>query len=170
MSRIILSFVALLAPLAVYAQQASPSPAKMAVVLEGIVLHEDSSPLTARTVFVFPIDQRGNTIRFTGITDDGKLTPVEPDAHPHAKTNANGRFRIVFSDSIAVQISDDTLLLGSQYAAVSVGVFAKEDLESLSAFAEPLFLTPQAGKEAQPSLKTEGNVLLIQFGILVLEE
>jgi len=171
MSRITLGIIVLLATPVMFAPQShSDETAQAAVVLEGTIQQREGAPLAQRTVFSFPVDQSGQIVTFAGITDDGVLLPIEPDAHPHAKTDSNGRFRIDFSDSIAVYVSGDTVLIGSNYTGVTVGVFASEDLQSLPPFTGPTFLTSKTGEEAQPTMKMEGDVLLIQFGELVVPD
>ena len=141
----------------------------MSLVLQGTLVDKAGRPVAGRTIFSFPITDRGQVIRFPGISPDGRLLAIEPAAHPHARTDANGRFRIAYGKVTAVDISGDKLLLtGVQHPGVTVGVFRRENLRTATPENEnPLLLVPATGT-VKPAMTQRGGSIVVQLGRLML--
>lgn len=153
--------------LAVQATAAGPT----SLVLQGTLVDKAGRPMAGRTVFSFPITDTGQVIRFPGISPDGYLLAIERAAHPNARTDANGRFRIVYGKVTAADLSGDRLLLtGMQHPGVTVGVFRRENLRTAKPEEEnPLMLVPAPGSP-KPTITSRGSSIVVQFGKLMLPD
>jgi hypothetical protein len=141
------------------------------LVLQGTLVDKAGRPVAGRTIFSFPITDSGQVIRFPGISPDGRLLAIEPDAHPHARTDANGRFRIVYGKVTAADLSGGALLLtGMQHPGVTVGVFRRENLRTARPEDEnPLMLVPAPGS-SKPAITSRGSSIVVQFGKLMIPD
>lgn len=143
----------------------------MSLVFQGTLVDKAGRPVAGRTIFSFPITDSGQVIRFPGISPDGRLLAIERAAHPHARTDANGRFRIAYGRVTAVDLSGDRLILtGMQHPGVTVGVFRREDLRTATPETEnPLMLVPAPGT-LKPTITPRGNSIVVQLGKLTLPD
>lgn len=141
------------------------------LVLQGTLVDKAGRPVAGRTVFSFPITDSGQIIRFPGISPDGYLLAIEPAAHPHARTDANGRFRIAYGNVTAADLDEDKVrLTGMQHPGVTVGVFRRENLRTARPEEEnPLMLVPVPGSPA-PTITSRGSSIVVQFGKLTLPD
>lgn len=152
--------------LVVQATAAGPT----SLVLQGTLVDRAGRPMAGRTVFSFPITDSGQVIRFPGITPDGRLVAIERAAHPNARTDASGRFRIVYGKVTAADLSGDRLLLtGMQHPGVTVGVFRRENLRTAGPEENPLMLVPAPGSP-KPTITSRGSSIVVQFGKLTLPD
>lgn len=153
------------------AVQTTAAAGSTSLVLQGTVVDKAGRPVAGRTVFSFPITDSGQVIRFPGISPNGYLLAIEPAAHPHARTDANGRFRIVYGQVTAADLSGDTVVLtGMQHPGVTVGVFRRENLRAARPEDErPLMLVPAPGSP-KPTITSRGRSIVVQFGRLMLPD
>lgn len=141
------------------------------IVLEGTLVTKAGRPVAGRTIFVFPIDDANRIKRFPGISADGYLLPIEPKAHAHGRTGANGRFRITYGSVTAVTLSDDKVLIaGLDDPGLTIGVFKRENLRALQPPDDnPLFLVPAPGA-SPPRITTGPRAFLIQYGKVMIPQ
>ncbi len=143
----------------------------MSLVLQGTLVDKAGRPVAGRTIFSFPITDSGQVIRFPGISPDGRLLAIERAAHPHARTDANGRFQIAYGKVTAAELSGDRpVLTGMQHPGVTVGVFRRENLRTAKPEEEnPLMLVPAPGSP-KPTISSRGSSIVVQLGKLMLPE